>query len=389
MGAKETTLVTVIGSINADLVADVKQLPQRGETIHATGFQQHLGGKGANQAVATAVLGGRVDMVGCVGDDGPGTEALQGLDRVGVNREQVRVVSGVPTGTALITVDEQGNNTIVVVPGANDALKPEDVRALRSRLEQSAAVVLQLESPDEAVLAAAKTVAELRAWTDTGQPWLVFNPSPFRTSALPPEGSIDLLLVNELEAESMSGVKVNNPRDAAVAAERLLAQLRTGGCVVVTLGAQGAVALADPAGPFARRVDGAADKGVGSAAGAAAAQGTEPSIGSDTVAVPGNGPSPGSGGGEAGGSGAGPSAAPLFVPALKVDAVDTTGAGDVFTGGLVSQLCAGRSLDYALRFATAAAAITVTRPGAQSSFPRPDEVEQLLAQVEEVQVLAG
>lgn len=340
MRDKETSLVTVIGSINADLVADVESLPQRGETIHATRFQQHLGGKGANQAVATAVLGGRVDMVGCVGDDGPGAKALQGLDTAGVNRERIRIVPGVPTGTALITVDEQGNNTIVVVPGANNELRAEDVLALRSRLESSAAVVLQLEVPDEVVLAAAKTVDELRAWTPGGKPWLVFNPSPFRTSALPPAGSIDLLLVNELEAEAMSGVKVGTPAEAAQAAERLLEQLRPGGCVVVTLGAQGAVALADPAGPFARGLD------------------------------------PGG-------------ARPLYVPAMKVEAVDTTGAGDVFTGGLVSQLCAGRSLDYALRFATAAAAITVTRPGAQSSFPRPDEVERLLAEVEDVQVLAG
>lgn len=376
MGAEETTLVTVIGSINADLVADVKRLPQRGETIHATDFRQHLGGKGANQAAAAALLGGRIDMVGCVGDDGPGTEALHGFDRVGVNRERVRVVPGVPTGTALITVDEGGNNTIVVVPGANDELKPEDVRALRRQLEQSAAVVLQLESPDEVVLAAAKAVAELRTRTRTGKPWLVFNPSPFRSSALPPEGTIDLLLVNELEAEAMSGVEVAGPRDAAVAAERLLGKLRAGGCVVVTLGVQGAVALADPGGPFAGQAGGAADMDAGSGSGGAAA-------GLRSEAEAGADRSPATG--QSTGFGAGP----LFMPALKVDAVDTTGAGDVFTGGLVSQLCAGRSLGHALRFATAAAAIAVTRPGAQSSFPRCDEVEKVLARVEEVQIITG
>lgn len=328
IGTRHSAAVMVIGSINADLVVDVENLPQRGETIHARNFQQHLGGKGANQAVAIALLGAEAALVGCVGDDGAGARALQGLDDSGVNRDRVRVAEGVATGTALITVDEGGGNTIVVVPGANEELKRADVRAVQSELAVSAAVVLQMEVPDDVVLSAAGAVTAVRA-SGANKPWFVLNPSPFRASALPPAGSVDLLLVNELEAEGMSSVEVRNPADAVGAARKLLPQLRSGGCVVVTLGGQGAVALADPAGPFA--------VGIG--------------------------------------------ARPLYIPALKVDAIDTTGAGDVFTGGLVSQLCAGKSLPRALRFATAAAAITVTRAGAQSAFPRPDEVERMLPEV--------
>lgn len=382
MDSKEDALITVIGSINADLVAGVEQLPLRAETIHALHFQQHLGGKGANQAVAAALLGGRVAMVGCVGDDGAGAQALQGLAEAGVHRDGVRTVVGKPTGTALITVDKRGDNTIVVVPGANDALTVADVQAIEPQLAASAAVMLQLEVPDEVVLATTEIVAKLWSGTPdgkegtgpstegpsdaaphggpgTGRPWLVLNPSPFRESALPPAGFIDLLLVNELEAEAMSGVPVSNPQDAAVAAEKLLPTLRPGGCVVITLGGQGALALADPTGPFGFRVrDGEAQVEV-----------RGPADASETGRV------------------LGPQ--PLYIPALKVDVVDTTGAGDVFTGGLVSQLGVNRPLPWALRFATAAAAITVTRPGAQSSFPRLGEVERLLARVSDVQVLTG
>lgn len=361
MGTNNPAAVTVIGSINTDLVAGVGNLPKRGETIHARNFEQHLGGKGANQAVATALLGAEVALVGCVGDDGAGARALQGLDEAGVNRERVRIAEGVPTGTALITVDDGGDNTIVVVPGANDELTPADVHAVQSKLAGSAAVVLQMEVPDAVVSAAAEAVSAIRQSSSgdrsgVGKPSFVFNPSPFRTSALPPAGSIDLLLVNELEAEAMSGVKVRNPADAVGAARKLLAQLRSGGCVVITLGVQGAIALADPAGPFAP------------ATGSPANGREETEMAADVRLL---------------------RAQPLYVPALKVDAIDTTGAGDVFTGGLVSQLWSGESLADSLRFATAAAAVTVTRAGAQSSFPRPDEVERMLPGVKGVQALSG
>ncbi len=328
MQRKNRPQIYVIGSINNDLVASVKDLPLRGETIHAKALRQHLGGKGANQAVASALLGGKVTMVGCVGEDDAGRRALAGLDNAKINRAPVRQVSTSPTGTALITVDEAGDNTIVVVPGANAELKKADVEGIKEGLAEAAAVVLQLEVLDEVVLETAAVVSKIRAGGQK-KPWLVFNPSPFRETAVPPAGSIDLLLVNELEAEAMSGVKVADPASALTAAKSLLPKLRRGGCVVVTLGTQGAVALADEKAPFAQ--EGAA----------------------------------------------------WYIPAQKIAAVDTTGAGDVFTGGFVAELAAGKSLKEALRYATAAAALTVTREGAQSSFPGQQETQQMLLNVKQ------
>ncbi|MFO7311976.1 MAG: ribokinase [Bacillota bacterium] len=310
--------VMVIGSINIDLVAGVDRLPREGETVWALGFEQHLGGKGANQAAVAGLMGAQAVMVGCVGDDVFGPRALQGLQQVGVDCSLVRTVAGTSTGAALITVGRRGENTIVVIPGANGAVTPADVERAAGAMAACDAVMVQFEVPEAVVLAVAQTIARLRE--AAARPLLVLNPSPFRASALPPAGTVDLLIVNELEAEEMTGHKVANPADAAEAARKLLPWLRPGGRVVVTLGEQGAVALSD-----------------------------------------------------------GDMPAPLYIPARKVQAVDTTGAGDTFAGALVVQLCAGRSMAEALRFATTAAAITVTRPGAQSSFPRREEVEAALA----------
>lgn len=308
--------VMVIGSINIDLVADVERLPREGETVWAAGLQQHLGGKGANQAAVAGLMGAETLMVGCVGDDVFGPRATQGLEGAGVDCGLVRTVSGTPTGTALITVGARGENTIVVIPGANGALTAADVERAAGAMAACHAVMMQFEVPDEVVMAAAATIARLRK--TAARPLLVLNPSPYRGTAVPPDGTVDMLIINEVEAEEMTGLKVQSPEDAAEAALRLLPRLRQGGHVVVTLGEQGAVAVSD---------------------------------GDET---------------------------PLYIPAKKVRPVDTTGAGDTFAGALVTQLCAGRSMAEALRFATAAAAITVTRPGAQSSFPRRVEVEAAL-----------
>lgn len=324
--------IVVIGSINADLVATVDHLPHRGETITAKALHQHLGGKGANQAVATAKLGSKVTMVGCVGDDEAGNKAISGLRRAGVDHRHVRVVPDTPTGTALITVGNQGDNTIVVVPGANEKLVPADIQTIQEDLVTAQAVLLQLEVADDVVRATIELINERREHCNS--PWLVFNPSPFRRSALPPPGSIDLLLVNELEAKEMSGINVQDPNTAARAAHQLLQALRPGGCVVITLGAQGAVALAGANSPFASHQDRA-----------------------------------------------------LYIPAVQVNAIDTTGAGDVFTGALVAKLADGQELTEALRFATAASSITVTRSGAQSSFPDNEEVENVAAGLEKPQAM--
>lgn len=321
----------VIGSINTDLVADVERLPREGETVAALRFQQHLGGKGANQAATAALAGARVTMVGCVGDDGFGEQARESLARSGVDCSLVRTAPGTPTGTALITVGRRGENTIVFAAGANGAVSEADVERAAGQMAQMDAVLLQFEVSDEVVLAAARAVEKLRSGDGvgrmSGKPLFVVNPSPFRAEALPPAGLVDVYIVNELEAYEMTGVAVDEPDSAAGAARQLLEKVRPGGHVVVTLGEQGAVAVSD---------------------------------------------------GEEGA---------LYIPAMRVTAVDTTGAGDTFTGCLLTELCAGRTMAEALRFATAAAAITVTRPGAQSSFPRRDEVEAVLAEAPTAQLL--
>lgn len=324
--------ILVIGSVNADLVARVERLPRPGETIHGHDFQQHLGGKGANQAVTARLLGSRAALLGRVGDDGAGREALAALDRAGVDRRRVGVAAGEPTGVALITVGSRGENTIVVIAGANGGVDRAQVEAAQEAVFGCDTVLLQFEVPDEAVLAAARLVARRRAAGAPG-PALVVNPSPFRASAMPPLDQMDGLIVNEVEAEQVSGHPVTDPESAARVAMELLPALRPGGWVVVTLGALGAVGVRE-----------------------LAAEPGSPAEGGRARSVEG----------------------PLHVAAFDVDAVDTTGAGDVFTGGFLTELGRGRPLGEALRFATAASAICVTRHGAQSSFPRRDEVERLL-----------
>jgi ribokinase len=190
--------VAVVGSINLDLVAQCRRLPQPGETVSALSFARAAGGKGANQAVAAARLGARVRMVGCVGRDAFAEEALAELREVGVELDVRRREA--PTGVALIAVDEHGENQIVVVPGANADVGEFDVGA-------ADAVLCQLEIPDAAVLEAA---AQAR--------FFCLNAAPARPVDVRP----DLLVVNEIEYEQLG---------------------RPGGLVALTLGAEGAVLL--------------------------------------------------------------------------------------------------------------------------------------------------
>lgn len=216
--------LVVVGSVNLDLVARCERLPRPGETIGDAGFQRVPGGKGANQAVAAARLGAHVTFIGCVGDDGFAREALAGLEEASVELA-VRHVEG-PTGVALITVDDDGENTIVVVPAANGQLAPGDVV-----LPPADAVLAQLEVPLETVHAVA-AAAQGRLFC--------LNAAPAREGELPPA---DLTIVNRHELELLG---------------------RRDGLVAVTLGAEGAVLLergaevARAAAPAVRVVDGTA-----------------------------------------------------------------------------------------------------------------------------------
>jgi ribokinase len=197
-------------------------------------LEVHPGGKGANQAVAAARCGALVDLVGRVGADQPGTERLEQLAAEGVRTAQVRQTPGVATGAAFITVTPDGENSIVVAPGANDRLAPADVEAARAPIQDAAVLVAQLEVPLDAVARAAALIRRGRTF--------VLNAAPVRQVPRALLAVVDVLVVNELEAASLCGRPVSS-RDEARLAAVALAELGPA-AVVITLGALGAVATA-------------------------------------------------------------------------------------------------------------------------------------------------
>ncbi len=299
--------VTVVGSVNEDVLVAVDRLPGRGETVVGRSVTRAPGGKGANQAAAAGLLGPGVHMVGRVGEDAPGDRQLAALAGSRVNVSRVHRTPGLPTGTATIPVEDgSGENLIVVVPGANEALTSEDVDV--EPVHRAEVLLLQLEVPLGTVLAAATAAGGT----------VVLTPAPPR--ALPDEllARVDVLVPNEHELVQLA---------AAAPAERSPAELaglaRGLGtrAVVVTLGARGALVVPSDGGPA------------------------------------------------------------LLQEALAVDAVDTTGAGDCFTGALAQALAGGVDLAGAVRYAVAAAALSTTGPGARGALPGDDDVRAVLARV--------
>lgn len=219
--------IVVIGSINMDLVMKVKRLPEKGETLTAQSYITVPGGKGANQAVAAARLGAEVLMIGALGNDGFGEDLLQKLIEEGVGTDGIRRVEG-PTGNALITVDENGDNTILVYPGANQEVTPAWVQQQESIIEKADWVMLQLEIPMNSVVEAARLAKKRNKK-------VLLNPAP--AAALPEEliSLVDVITPNETELALLSGSD-----DIATGAELLLQ--RGISTVVVTLGDKGSVA---------------------------------------------------------------------------------------------------------------------------------------------------
>jgi ribokinase len=221
--------VVVVGSLNLDLVVRVARLPGPGETVLGGDVFRNPGGKGANQAVAAARLGRRVAMVGRVGDDDAGRQLLASLEAGAVDTSQVRALPGVSSGTALITVSDDGENQIVVSPGANARLAPGDVAAALAALEAAAVTLLQLEVPLETVAAAA------RAATGT----VVLTPAPVQALANELLDQVDVLVPNRVELGQLAGGPAPESVEQAVElAGRLAAR-----AVVVTLGADGALVV--------------------------------------------------------------------------------------------------------------------------------------------------
>lgn len=223
--------VVVVGSLNHDITVAAERHPEPGETVLGRSLATACGGKGANQAVAAARVGARVAMVGCVGADAAGERLVAALRAAGVDADRVRVLEDEPSGTALIVVDDAGENTIVVVPGANARLAAADVEASLAGSAGGAVVLAQLEVPEAAVAAAARRGARF-----------VLNASPVRE--LPREllAAADPLIVNAVEAAALTGADAGDPD--ALAAAALTLGVRS---AVITKGADGATWAASDA----------------------------------------------------------------------------------------------------------------------------------------------
>lgn len=305
--------IVVVGSLNADLGLRVARHPRPGETLTGGGGLASPGGKGANQACAAAGVGAEVRMIGAVGADAHAEVALSGLRAAGVDLTGVRHEAALPTGLAVVTVAEDGENTIVVVPGANAAMGAVAVREHAEAIREAAVVVLQGEIPRAGIEEAARLC--------TGR--VLLNPAPVLDLDADVLRGADPLVVNEHEAlgvlAQLDPAAAGSARGAAP--EAVVAALLTAGVrsVVMTLGAAGCVVL----------------EGVGTAAGEVAE--------------------------------------PVRVPAARVRAVDTTGAGDAFIGALAARLVDGDGLIAAARHASRVAAFAVTGAGAQTSYPGPGD----------------
>ena len=306
---KTAVNLVVLGSINADHILNLDAFPTPGETVTGNQYQVAFGGKGANQAVAAGRSGANIAFIACTGDDDTGERVRKQLESDHIDISPVSVVDGESTGVALIFVNAEGENVIGIHAGANAALTIERVEAQRELISSAEALLMQLESPVESVLAAAKIAHE-------NHTTVVLNPAPARLLSDELLALVDIITPNETEAEKLTGIRVENDDDAARAAQAL--HDKGIGTVIITLGSRGVWASVNGEG---RRV-----------------------------------------------------------PGFKVKAIDTIAAGDTFNGALVTALLEGGSLDNAIRFAHAAAAIAVTRKGAQPSVPWRKEIDEFLSQ---------
>jgi len=224
--------IVVVGSSNMDLVVKSPRIPAKGETILGGDFIMTPGGKGANQAVAAAKLGAEVYFVAKLGDDIFGRQSLSNLQEVGIHTEYVEQTREAPSGVALITVDDAGDNVIVVAPGANLKLSPEDIKKARSVIASSGAVATQLEVPLETVEFAARLA------NDTGVPFIL-DPAPAQKLSDELLRKVDVLTPNETEAEILTGIKVTDENSAQIAVKELLN--RGVKAVILTMGSKGYV----------------------------------------------------------------------------------------------------------------------------------------------------
>lgn len=221
--------ILVVGSSNTDLIVKVKNFPRAGETIEGIAYMQAMGGKGANQAVAAHRLGGDVNFITCLGNDVNGRNTLQYYKEEGLDVSSSLIVEEVSSGTAMIWVDEKGENCIVITPGANNMLTSEYIIKVEDDIANAEIIVLQMEVPYETV----KTVCSL---AKKYRKKVILNVAPARKLDEEVLKNVDILVVNETEAETISGEKIGAAGKEAVIARLIAMGAST---VILTLGREG------------------------------------------------------------------------------------------------------------------------------------------------------
>jgi len=295
--------IVVVGSTNMDMVVKTGHIPKPGETVLGGTFFMNPGGKGANQAVAIARLGGDVTFISKIGNDIFGKQSTKIFDDEGVDIGGIYAEVNSPSGIALITVDDKGENSIVVAPGANASLSADNVQAAFDKYPQASVLLIQLEIPMETVEAA---INYARSKSIT----VILNPAPMNKAVAKLLDKIDIITPNAHEAEALSNHPITDVESAIEAAKKIQQQgVKT---VIITLGEEGAILLTE-----------------------------------DEV---------------------------QHIRTPKVEAIDSTAAGDVFNGAFAVALSEGKPLNKAVTFACRAAAIAVTKMGAQSSIPYRNEI---------------
>jgi len=301
-----SNIVTVLGSLNLDTIVTIKRIPQPGETISSADKSSAAGGKGANQAIAAVRAGAKVNFIGKVGNDDAGKFMVKSLSDDNVDTSNVSKDDKVGTGSAIILLDENGQNSIVVYGGTNQEVTGEDIASAHAQIKESNFLIAQFETPQAAALEAFKFAKENGVTT-------ILNPAP--ADSILPEllQYTDILVPNETESETLTGIKVTDEQSML---ENFAAFRKMGvKNLVITVGDKGAF--------YANDTDHA------------------------------------------------------FVPAVKVIAVDTTAAGDTFIGSLSSQLTSDLSnMETAISFAQRASSITVQGMGAIPSIPTLAQIEE-------------
>lgn len=299
--------VTVVGSFMYDLVATVPRRPKTGETLVGNTFGMFLGGKGANQAIAASRAGSKVTMVGRLGNDFFGKQFLEKFSREGINTDFVTQDDENGTGVAMPLIDASGDNSIVIIPQANMALTVENINQAQSTIADADVLVMQCEVPMDAN----QRAAEIAKQNDT---LVILNPAPAQLIPDQMLKLVDIIIPNEIETETLTGLPTKTENEVLVAGRNLLSKgVET---VILTLGDRGSLLLNED--------------------------------------------------GE------------KLIPAFDVSVVDTTAAGDSFCGVLAASLANGISINLSVEIANAAGALAVTKLGAEPSLPQRDAIDDLL-----------